>query len=64
MALPAGFSAGWGGAARRKQKRANESCERESRRRAGHTYQEGGKALVKVPKKILREAKEGAIHCD
>ena len=29
MALPAGFSIGWGEIARRKQKRASESCERE-----------------------------------
>ena len=28
---------------------------RESRRRAGRAYQEGGKALAKVPKKILRK---------
>ena len=55
MALPAGFSIGWGEATRRKQKRISESCERENRRRIGHTYQKGDKVLMKVPKKILRK---------
>ena len=55
MALPAGFSIGWGEPARRKQKRINESCGRENRRRIDHTYQKGDKVLVKVPKKILRK---------
>ena len=53
--LPAGFSTGWDEITKRKQKRINESCERENRRRAGHTYQEGGKVLAEVPKKILRK---------
>ena len=55
MALPAGYEASWGEATRRKQKRIGESCERESRRRAGRAYQAGGKALAKVPKKVLRK---------
>ena len=33
MALPAGFEAGWDEAARRKQKRANESCSRASKKK-------------------------------
>ena len=53
--LPAGFSTGWDEITKRKQKRINESCERENRRRIGHTYQEGDKVLMKVPKKILRK---------
>ena len=55
MALPAGASIDWDEITRRKQKRINESCERENRRRIGHTYQKGGKVLAKVPKKILRK---------
>mgnify|MGYP003336937455 CR=1 FL=1 len=55
MALPAGFSIDWDEITRRKQKRINESCERENRRRIDHTYQKGDKVLMKVPKKILRK---------
>ena len=55
MALPAGFEIGRDEAAKQKQKRINESCERESKRRIEHTYQQGGKVLLKVPKKILRK---------
>ena len=55
MVLPAGFSIDWDEITRRKQKRINESCERENRRRIDHTYQKGDKVLMKVPKKILRK---------
>ena len=55
MVLPVDFSIDWDEITRRKQKRINESCERENRRRIGHTYQKGGKVLAKVPKKILRK---------
>ena len=55
MVLPVDFSIDWDEITRRKQKRINESCERENRRRAGHAYQKGDKVLMKVPKKILRK---------
>ena len=41
MVLPADFSIDWDEITRRKQKRINESCERENRRRIDHTYQKG-----------------------
>ena len=55
MVLPAGYEIGWDEITKRKQKRIGESCERENRRRIGHTYQKGGKALAEAPKKILRK---------
>ena len=55
MVLPVDISIDWDEITRRKQKRINEKCERENRRRIDHTYQKGDKVLVKVPKKILRK---------
>ena len=54
MVLPVDFSIDWGGVTRREQERANGSCEREGRRRVGHTYKPGGKVLLGGPKGVLR----------
>ena len=54
MVLPVDFSIDWDEVTRRKQKRINESCERENRRRIEHTYKPGDKVLLEGPKEILR----------
>ena len=53
--LPAGYEANWEEITKRKQKRTDESCNRESKRRIYHVYERGDKVLMKVPKKILRK---------
>lgn len=55
MVLPVDFEIDWDEITKRKQKRINESCDRENKRRIEHTYQEGDKVLLKVPRKILRK---------
>ena len=55
MVLPVDFDINWDEITKRKQKRINENCERENRKRIKHTYQRGDKVLMKVPKKILRK---------
>ena len=53
--MPAGFGIDWDEITKRKQKRINESCEQENKKRIGRACQEGGKVLAEVPKKALRK---------
>ena len=55
MVLPADYEIDWNEITKRKQKRINESCERENKKRIEHAYKRGGKVLMKVPRKILRK---------
>ena len=55
MALPAGYEASWGEATKRKQKRINDSNDRENKKRIDHTFEAGGKALLSRPGAKLRK---------
>ena len=55
MALPVDYETNWDEITKRKQKRTNESNDRESKKRIGHTFEVGGKVLLSRPGIKLRK---------
>ena len=56
LVLPVDHNVDWNEITKRKQKKKNESCERENKKRLEHTCEQGDKVLLKVPGKTLRRA--------
>ena len=56
MVLPIDFETDWNEITRREQKRIDENCRRENKKRIEHACEEGDQVLLKAPKKTFRKS--------